>query len=78
METTTVHEPDEELLDAEAAIQDADRLHMLWRQSSQDEPAMQVRIPLWVLLAALDDLEPAALHLIKQRIEQRLAAIPAP
>mgnify|MGYP001606889120 FL=1 len=71
----SVHEPEAELLSAEDAIQDAKRLRVLFRQQRRAERPVSLRMPLWVLLEALDNLEPEALRQVAQRAEERLAAV---
>jgi hypothetical protein len=73
-EVKSVHEPEAELLSAEDAIQDAERLRMLFRQRRQAEEPVPLRVPLWVLLEAIDHLGPEALRQVGRRIEERLAA----
>lgn len=68
----TVHEPEAELLTADDAIQDAERLRVLFRQQKAEQP-VSLRVPLWVLLEAIDQLEPEALRQVAQRAEERLA-----
>ena len=72
----SVHEPEAELLSAEDAIQDAEQLGMMFRQRRRAEEPVPLRVPLWVLLEALDSLEPEALHEVVQRAEARLAMVP--
>ena len=69
-----VHEPEAELLSAEDAIQDAQHLRLLFRQRRNVELSVPLRVPLHVLLEALDDLEPDALHMVIQRAEACLTA----
>ena len=71
----SVHEPEAELLSAEDAIQDAEQLRMMFRQRRRAEESVPLRVPLWVLLEALDSLEPEALHEVVQRAEARLAMV---
>jgi len=71
--TGSVHEPEAELLSAEDAILDAERLRTLFRQQRQTSQPVQLQMPLWVLLDALDHLELEALRLVARRVEERLA-----
>ncbi len=73
-EGKSVHEPEAELLSAEDAIQDAERLRVLFRRHRQAEQSVPLRVPLWVLLDAIDHLEPEALRQVGRRVEERLAA----
>lgn len=72
--TGTVHEPEAELLSADDAIQDAERLRARFRQRREAERAVPLRVPLWVLLEALDHLDSEALRQVAHRAEERLAA----
>jgi len=72
----SVHEPEAELLSAEDAIQDAEQLRIMFRQRRRAEESVPLRVPLWVLLEALDSLEPEALHEVVQRAEARLEMVP--
>lgn len=69
----SVHEPEAELLSAEDAIQDAERLRALFRQRRQAEQPVPLQVPLWVLLEAIEHLEPEVLRQIDRRIDERLA-----
>lgn len=70
----SVHEPEAELLSAEDAIRDAQQLRVLLRQRREVEQPVPLRVPLWVLLDAIDRLEPEALHEVSRRVEERLTA----
>ena len=66
----SVHEPEAELLSAEDAIDDANRLRS-WMQKQRSSDSV-VYIPLHLLLDAIDHLEPEALRQVVQRAEERL------
>ncbi len=81
----STHEPDEELLSAEDAIADADRLEALFQaceknvQNTSDgsevntsDQHVQIYIPLHLLLDAIDQLDQNALREVVQRAEERL------
>lgn len=68
----SLHEPDAELLSAEDAIEDAERLRAWLRNRRASEQHVQLDIPLRVLLEAIDHLDPAALREVVQRAEERL------
>lgn len=70
----SVHEPEAELLSADEAIQDAERLRARFRQRREAERAVPLRGPLWILLEALDHLDSEALRQVAHRAEERLAA----
>lgn len=69
------HEPDTQLLSAEDAIRDAQQLQELFRQRRQAEQPVPLRVPLRVLLEALDSLDQEALREIARRAEERLSAV---
>jgi hypothetical protein len=69
----SVHEPEAELLSAEDAIHDAERLRALFQKQRRVEQSVPLRVPLSVLLEALDHLEPEALRQIVQQASERLA-----
>jgi len=72
----SIHEPNAPLLSAQDAIQDAERLQeLLWRNRQQAEQEVQLRVPFTVILKAIDQLEASELHLLVQRLEDRLAAV---
>ena len=72
----SIHEPNAPVLSAQDAIQDAERLQeLLWRNRQQAEQEVQLRVPFTVLLKAIDQLEASELHLLAQRLEDRLAAV---
>jgi len=72
----SIHEPNAPLLGAQDAIQDAERLQeLLWRNRQQAEQEVQLRVPFTVILKAIDQLEASELHLLVQRLEDRLAAV---
>ena len=70
----SVHESDEELLSADDAIEDAQRLDALFRGRRQTEQLVAVRVPLSALMEAIDQLELEDLHKIRERISERLAS----
>ena len=70
----TVHEPEAELLTAQDAIQDGENLRQWFRQSSPEAQAIELRMPLQILLQALDHLEPDALRQVARHAEKRLMA----
>ena len=67
----SIHEPEADLLSAEDAIRDAERLRVFFPQRQRSEPA----VPLWVLLEAIDGLELDALYQVSRRAGQRLEAV---
>jgi hypothetical protein len=69
----SVHEPDEELLSAEDAIEDGKRLDELFRRRQHIEQYVALRVPLSSLLEAIDQLEVEELRKIGRRVQERLA-----
>ena len=73
-----VHEPDAALLSAEDAIQDAERIRaLLERNRQRAEPAIELRVPLSVFLDAIERLNEDELRELRQRLDERLAAVNA-
>ena len=68
-----VHEPEEEFLSAEDAIEDAERLDALFRRRRQSEQLVALRVPLSALMEAIDQLELEDLRKVGKRVEERLA-----
>ena len=70
----TVHEPEAELLTAQDAIEDGENLRQWFRQPQSDSQPIELRMPLRILLQALDHLEPDALRQVARHAEERLIA----
>ncbi len=70
----TIHEPEAELLSAEDAIKDAERLSTLFPKRRHVEQAVALQVQISVLLEAIDRLDLEALHTVARRTEERLAA----
>jgi hypothetical protein len=74
VEQKSVHEPGAQLLSAQDAIQDAERLRaLLLRNRQQAKREVQLRVPFTVIVEAVDQLEADELRLLAQRLEERLA-----
>ncbi len=72
----SIHEPEAPLLNAQDAVQDAKRLRaLLQRNRQQAAREVRLRVPFAVIIEALDQLEAHELHLLAQRLEERLAAM---
>lgn len=71
----SMHEPDAELLSAEDAIQDVERVRRVLRQQRQGEQQVALQVPFHTLLEAIDQLDGQALREIVQRAEKRLASV---
>ena len=67
-----VHEPDAPLLSAEDAIHDAAFLKVKYQQGRRNKP-VPLKVPLWVLLEAIDSLDREDLSQIIKRAEDRLS-----
>jgi hypothetical protein len=73
-EQKSIHEPRAQLLSAQDAIRDAERLQaLLLRNRQQAEREVQLRVPFTVIIEAVDQLEADELRLLAQRLEERLA-----
>lgn len=71
-----MHEPEAQLLSAQDAIQDAKRVRgLLSRNRQRAEREVQLQVPFATIIEALDQLEVSELHLLAQRLEERLAAV---
>ena len=71
MEQKTPHEPDADVMNAEEALDDAQKLSHLLRQNfakTNTDP-----LPLSVLLDSVEKLNRSELQALKTRVEQRLA-----
>jgi hypothetical protein len=75
-EQKSVHEPEAQLLSAQDAIRDAERLQVLLRRNwQQAEREVQLRVPFTVIIEAIDQLDAGELRLLAQRLEERLAVM---
>jgi hypothetical protein len=75
-EQKSIHEPGAQLLSPKDAIQDAERLRaLLLRNRQRAEREVQLRVPFTVIIEAVDQLEAEELHLLAQRLEERLAVV---
>ncbi len=70
-----VHEPEAELLDAQDVAADYRRLRALYHNPARGEHSIPLRVPLWVVIEAIDDLDPPALRNLAQHIADRLATV---
>jgi hypothetical protein len=76
VEQKSIHEPGAQLLSAQDAIRDAERLQaLLLRNRQQAEREVQLRVPFTVIIEAVDQLEADELRLLAQRLEERLAGM---
>ena len=75
MNNKSVHEAEAEVMSAAEVWNDAQQLGQVLRQNLvQTEPVVRLQIPLSVFLAAVDDFSQDELLLLKQRVQDRLAA----
>jgi len=72
----SIYEPGAQLLSAQDAIQDAERLQgLLLRNQQRAKREVQLRVPFTVIIEAVDQLEADELRLLAQRLEERLASM---
>ncbi len=74
MKPRTVHEPEAELLTAEDAIADAERLIELFEKKDHERSKTQGVLSLDSVLAAIEEFPKKDLLVVKQRLEARLLA----
>lgn len=75
MEQQSVHEPDAKLMSAAEVWEDAQQIAMiLQRNKAKAEPVVRLQIPLSVFVSALEQFNRDELIVVRQRIEERLAA----
>jgi hypothetical protein len=73
VEQKSTHEPGAQLLSAQDAIRDAERLQALMlRNRQRAEREVQLRVPFTVIIEAVDQLEADELRLLAQQLEERL------
>jgi hypothetical protein len=75
MNNQSVHEPQAKVMSAAEVWEDAQQLAEILRQNLlKAEPVIRLQIPLSVFLAAVDNFNREELLLLRQHIEERLAA----
>lgn len=75
MKHKSVHEPKAKLMSAEDVWNDAHRIVKVLRQNLlKAEPVVRLQIPLSIFISALDTLRQDELKLLRQQVEERLAA----
>ena len=74
MKPGTVHEPEAELLTAEDAIADAERLIELFERKKREQKPAPSPLSLASVLAAIEEFPKMDLLVVKQRLEARLLA----
>jgi len=75
MKGKSVHEPQAKVMSAAEVWDDAQQIANVLRQNLlRAEPVIRLQIPLSVFLSALDSLNRDELMILRQRVEERLAA----
>ncbi len=75
MKPKSAHEPGAEVMSAMEVQQDARQVAKVLRQNLlKAEPAVQLEVPLSTFLSALDKLSRDELLILRQRVDERLAA----
>lgn len=75
MKQQMTHEPQAKVMSSEEVWTDAQRVADVRRHNLlKAEPIVRLQIPLSVFLAAIDDFDRDELGLVRQRIEEKLAA----
>jgi len=71
----SVHEPEAKVMSAADVWDDAQQIADLLRQNwLKADPIVQIQVPLSVFLSALDGLSRDELLVLRQRVNQQLAA----
>jgi hypothetical protein len=75
MKRPSAHEPKEKVMSAADVWNDAHQLADIMRQNLlRSEPVVNLEIPLSFFLSALDRFDQDELIILRQRVEERLAA----
>jgi len=75
MKNKSAHEPEAKVMSAADVWDDAQQIAEVLRQNLfKAEPVVRLQIPLSIFLAAVDNFSRDELVLLRQRIEERLAA----
>lgn len=75
MNNQSAHEPQAKVMSAAEVWDDAQQLAAVLRQNMlKAEPVVRMQIPLSVFLSAVDNFNQDELMILRQRIEDRLAA----
>jgi hypothetical protein len=70
----SAHEPKAKVMSAAEVWEDARQVAAVLRRNlSKAEPTVELRIPLFVFLSALDDLSRDGLVILRKRVDERLA-----
>ncbi len=75
MKQKTAHEPRARVMSADEVWRDSQQVaDVLIKNLAQAEPLVRLQIPLSLFLAALDGLSRDELLLLRERVEEKLAA----
>ena len=76
----SIHEPEAELSTLEEALEDSEvmRTYLERKRKIQSEQSVSLRVPLRVVIEAIDQMEEPALRQIVQQVEKRLVHIASP
>lgn len=75
MKNQSIHEPQAKLMSAADVWQDAQTLREVLRHNlPKVEPIVKLSVPFSFFLSALEDFSPDELVMVRQRVEERLAA----
>jgi hypothetical protein len=74
MKRKTTHEPKAKLMSAADVWDDAQQIASVLRRNAKSEPVVRLQIPLSVFLSALDSLDRDELAILRDRVQQQLAA----
>jgi hypothetical protein len=75
MSRKTAHEPEAKVMSAEEVWEDAQRIMAVLQQNLwKADPVIRMGVPFSVFLSALDDFSQDQLMLLRERVEERLAA----
>lgn len=76
----SIHEPEAELLTLDEVLESAEVVHeyLARKHQLQPEQSIALRVPLQVVIEAIDRMEEPALRQVVQHVERRLALIASP
>jgi PII-like signaling protein len=76
-EAKSVHEPEAELLALDEVLEGAEvvRTYLERKGKIQSESTISLRVPLWVVIEAIDQLEEPVLRQVVQHVEKRLTLV---
>ena len=79
-EVKSIHEPEAELVTLDEVLEGAEvvRTYLERKRKIQSEQSVSPRVPLWVVIEAIDQMGEPALRQVVQHVEKRLASIVSP